>query len=115
MGSPEKMPIEMLERVAGLFKVLGDPSRLEILQLLMLGAKSVSEIVDVSGKGQANVSKHLSVLAGAGIVSRTPRGTQAIYEVVDPLVYGLCEMVCSSVRRRVSHELQEGQRLLKRK
>lgn len=115
MGSPEKMPIEMLERVAALFKVLGDPSRLEILQLLMSGAKSVSEIVDASGKGQANVSKHLSVLAGAGVVSRTPRGTQAIYEVVDPLVFGLCDMVCNSVRRQVTHELKERQRLLKRR
>ncbi|MCL2646179.1 MAG: metalloregulator ArsR/SmtB family transcription factor [Phycisphaerales bacterium] len=108
------MPVAFLERVVEVFRVLGDRSRLEILQSLMAGPRTVNEVVEITGKGQANVSKHLGVLAAAGLVSRTAKGTSAIYEVTDPLVYKLCDIVCGSLRKKLGRESKEIQRLLRR-
>ena len=108
------VPAELLERVAEIFRVLSDPSRLEILQALMNGPLAVGQVVHATGKGQANVSRHLALLAAAGLVSRTARGNQAIYEVADPLVYKLCDMVCGSIRNKLADEVKAHQRALRR-
>lgn len=104
---------DFLEQVAHVFRVLGEPSRLEILQSLMVGPKTVTQVIDATGKGQANVSKHLGVLAAAGLVSRTQRGNQAVFEVSDPLVFGLCDSVCGSIRKKLARQVKSHQRLLK--
>ena len=59
---------EQLERVAAIFKVLGEPTRLRILQSICDSPRHVSEIVDLTGATQANVSKHLSLLLQAGVL-----------------------------------------------
>lgn len=112
MPKHDPLPPELLDQVAKTFQVLSDPSRLEILQLLMAGPKTVSEVVAATGKGQANVSKHLSILANAGILSRTPKANTALYQVKDPLVYKLCDLVCGSLRQRLRSQLQTSKRLL---
>ena len=60
--------------VAERFRVLSDPLRLRLLNALSAGEKSVAELVDATGASQANVSKHLGVLARAGLVSRRKAG-----------------------------------------
>ena len=104
---------KFLEEVGGIFRVLGDPTRLEILQALMTGPKAVGEVVVQTGKGQANVSKHLSLLASASLVRRTKRGTQAIYEIAEPLVFDLCDLVCNSVRARLAKQVKANSKLLR--
>lgn len=97
---------EFLEQVAAVFRVLGDPTRLEILQAVMSGPLNVSSVVLRTGKNQANVSKHLAVLAAARLVKRTRRGTQIIYHVNDPIVGRLCDTVCASVQRRMAQQVR---------
>lgn len=113
MATSAPIPSEMLEHVAQVFRVLGDASRLEILQMLMCGSSNVGDIVDKTGKGQANVSKHLAVLANAGLVSRHKEGTQVIYQIADPLVGKLCSLVCGSMQEKFSEEIQEKKAILK--
>ncbi len=107
------IPPEMLEHVAQIFRTLGDASRLEILQTLMCGSCNVGDIVIKTEKGQANVSKHLAVLANAGLVSRHKEGTQVIYHIADPLVGKLCTLVCGSLQERISEDIEEKRTLLK--
>ena len=114
MASSNPIPVEMLEHVAQVFRVLGDASRLEILQTLMCGSSNVGDIVEKTGKGQANVSKHLGVLAQAGLVSRQKEGTQVIYLIADPLVGKLCSLVCGSMQERMSDEIQEKKAMLRK-
>lgn len=111
---PARNPLkpELIEHIARRFKTLGDPTRLIILQALMAGPKTVTEIIVATGKGQANVSKHLAVLADADILTRTRNGTRIIYEVADPLLFKLCEIVCGSVRTQIAQRLKEHQRIL---
>lgn len=53
---------------AGLFRALGEPSRLRIIELLRTGAFSVGDIAAALGIRQPQVSKHLRVLSDAGLV-----------------------------------------------
>ena len=84
---------EELERVASRFKVLGEPMRLRILQAVCKEPRSVNEIVAAVGSTQANVSKHLALLAAGGVLARRKNGQCVYYAVKDKLAVKLCELV----------------------
>jgi len=89
----------LLEHVAERFRVLGDASRLRIVNLLMeAGELNVGEIVERLGMSQANVSKHLRLLTEAHVLQRRPQGTAAYYAVADPTIPRLCDLVCDRLR-----------------
>lgn len=92
---------EALELVAARFRVLGEPSRLRLLQILHGGEQNVSALVAASGLTQANVSRHLQTLAGAGMVGRRRDGQSVVYHIADPTIFTLCEHVCGSLQRRI--------------
>lgn len=66
---------------ATVFSALGEPSRMRIVELLRRGPLGVGDIVDVLGIRQPQVSKHLKVLATAGLVSVSPMAKRRIYEL----------------------------------
>jgi DNA-binding transcriptional ArsR family regulator len=84
---------EQLETVATLFKMLGEPMRLRILQAVCKAPRSVTEIVEASGSTQANVSKHLALLTTAGILKREKAGQKVFYSVKEQLAVELCKTV----------------------
>jgi DNA-binding transcriptional ArsR family regulator len=98
-----------LGHIADYFKVLSEISRLQVLCSLKTGSKNVTEIIETTGLGQANVSKHLKILTQAGIVKRQPRGVSVYYEITDPLIFEICELVCD----RLSILLEEQSQQLK--
>jgi DNA-binding transcriptional ArsR family regulator len=100
-----------LAQVADYFKVLSELSRLQVLCALKSGTKNVSEIMDATGLGQANVSKHLKVLAQAGMVKRQPYGVSVYYEIADPSIFDLCEIVCQGLENRLNEQSQQLQQL----
>ena len=89
-----------LEIVALRFKALSDASRLQILQSLFNGERSVQELCETTGMSQANVSKHLSVLAEQGIVEKRRQGLFVYYSIGDNSIYELCDIVCGAVGKR---------------
>ena len=66
---------------ASIFGALGEPNRFQIVELLRSGPRSVGEIVEALGIRQPQVSKHLRVLSGAGLVAAEPRARQRIYRL----------------------------------
>lgn len=100
-----------LAQVADYFKVLSELSRLQVLCVLKSGSKNVSEIMEATGLGQANVSKHLKILAQASIVTRQPKGVAVYYAITDPLIFDLCELVCQSLETRLQEQSQQLQQL----
>lgn len=96
-----------LEIVAARFRALSDPSRLQILQSLFNKERSVQELCELSGLSQANVSKHLSVLAEQGIVQKRRQGLFAYYSIGDNSIYELCDIVCGAVGKRYGQVLKE--------
>jgi DNA-binding transcriptional ArsR family regulator len=82
-----------LELVALRFRMLGEPMRLRILQAICREPHTVNDIVKRVGATQANVSKHLSLLATAGIVARQKEGQNVYYGLKDQLALKLCALV----------------------
>jgi len=91
------LPDDLIELIARRFRVLGDPTRIKLLDVLREGEASVQELTDRIGTTQQNVSKHLGVLHQAGIVGRRKDGNYAYYSIVDEGVFALCEDVCGSL------------------
>jgi DNA-binding transcriptional ArsR family regulator len=95
-----------LEAVARLFGVLAEPTRLEILQSLRDGPRSVSDLVESLGAKQANVSKQLGILHAAGLLSRERDGNVVRYSIAEPMIFELCELVCGKLRRDAERQLE---------
>ena len=85
---------ELLALIGERFKVLGEPARLEILQALRGGERTVTELVEKTGLGQGNVSKHLQLLHAHGFVTRRKEGLHVVYALADRSVFRLCEIMC---------------------
>ncbi len=96
------MTREALELVATRFRAMGEPLRLSILQELERGESSVSGLAQKVGSTQPNVSKHLKVLQEAGLLKRRQHGNSVLYSIADPMVFELCDMICSRVRDRLA-------------
>lgn len=94
------LPPAALEHVAQYFRTLSEPTRLRILNVLGGGPLSVGEIAEQVDSSVANVSRHLTQLAGQGLVSREHHGPSVHYGIADPAVQQLCELVCGSIARR---------------
>jgi Predicted transcriptional regulators len=100
-----------LTLMADFFKVLSEVSRLQIICCLKSGAKNVTQIIEATGLGQANVSKHLKVLAQAGIVTRTQQGVSVYYEIASPLLFEVCDLVCESLVVQMQQQNQQLEQL----
>ena len=98
---PHPLSDPLAELIAQRFRVLGEPTRIRILDLLRAGEASVYELTEALTTSQQNVSKHLGVLAQAGIVNRRKEGNLARYRIVDDSVFTLCEQVCGSLQRQL--------------
>jgi DNA-binding transcriptional ArsR family regulator len=109
----QRMPDNLLELIAAKFQMLADPTRLAILRTLMEGEKSVGQVVTETGRGQANVSKHLKLLSDSALVSRRKEGLQVYYRVDDPLVEQLCALVCSAIRADLERTITRQREFLK--
>jgi DNA-binding transcriptional ArsR family regulator len=99
-SEPQISP-ELLGFIAGRFKLLAEPMRLRILHTLQRGERTVTEIIDATGATQANVSKHLAVLARAEMVGRRKEGLYVFYAITDPVIFELCDLVCNRMRGRL--------------
>jgi len=98
---PHPLPEPLVELVAQRFRVLGEPMRIKLLDLLRQRDATVGELQDALGASQQNVSKHLGILHAAGMVSRAKDGTQVRYSISDPSVFELCDQVCGGMRRQL--------------
>lgn len=102
MPIPHPLPEDLAELIARRFRALGDPVRVRLLDGLRDGERTVNALADQLGAGQQNVSKHLSVLADAGMIARRKEGTHVYYRIADEGVFDLCEQICGSLHAQLS-------------
>lgn len=101
---PKQLPDAALELIAQRFRALAEPVRLKLLNALMQGEKNVTQLVSATGTGQANVSKHLSVLKQAGMIESHREGLKTVCSISDPVIFQLCEIMCAKLK--ADHEKQ---------
>lgn len=70
-----------LDQTLGVFRAIGEESRLRIMALLVRGELTVSEITTILGQSQPRVSRHLKILADAGLAERHREGAWMFYRV----------------------------------
>lgn len=103
---PHPLPEPLIELIAQRFRIIGEPMRIRLLDALREGPMTVTELTEAVGATQQNVSKHIGVLAQAGIVGREKDGNRVRCFIADESVFALCEMVCGGLRQQVD-ELNE--------
>jgi len=89
----------LYEARAGIIKAMAHPTRLFIVDKLAKKSHCVAELTDLIGADMSTVSKHLSILKNAGIISDDKRGSQIFYSLRTPCVlnfFGCVESVLQS-------------------
>lgn len=86
---------------AKIFKALGHPSRLLMVDALRDGEKCVCELQALVGDDMSTISRHLSVLREAGVVASEKRGTNIYYRLALPCLENFLKCTCSLVERRL--------------
>jgi rhodanese-related sulfurtransferase len=74
----------LFEAIAGMGKAFASPRRLELIDLLAQGSRSVDELARASGQSTANASQHLQALHASGVVTRERDGTRVNYSLAGP-------------------------------
>jgi DNA-binding transcriptional ArsR family regulator len=96
------LPDALVELIAQRFRLLGEPTRIKLLDTLRAGPATVTELQAATGASQQNVSKHLGMLVDAGLVYRAKDGNRAYFSIADDSLFDLCEQVCGSLRRQLA-------------
>lgn len=91
------------ELTAKVFRGLGDPNRLQILEHLLVKDRSVSELVELLGAPQGRVSNHLACLRWCGFVAAERRGRYLFYRVTDDRVRELIAMAKAMLADNAKH------------
>lgn len=98
----QALPLEFAEAVARRFAVLGEPSRVRLLDCLIEnGESSVQKLSELLELPHANVSKHLNVLYGERVVGRRKLGTKVFYFLADETILSVCQLVCGGIREQL--------------
>jgi DNA-binding transcriptional ArsR family regulator len=87
----------LFEVVSGYFGLLAEPTRLKILNAICEGERSVTDIVERVGSSQTNVSRHLNLMYGRGVLKRRRVGATVFYSVGDPNIVTLCRTACVQI------------------
>ncbi|MBN2642299.1 MAG: winged helix-turn-helix transcriptional regulator [Victivallales bacterium] len=91
----------LINEKARIFKALGHPTRLMFVEKLAGGECCVCELVELAGVDFSTVSKHLSILKEAGIISDDKRGKKVFYRLSFICVTGFMECIETSLRKKL--------------
>jgi rhodanese-related sulfurtransferase/predicted transcriptional regulator len=100
--TPRQFKNRLYEQLARLGKALSSPHRLEILELLAQGERTVESLATELELSIANVSQHLQALKQAALVERRKQGLFVHYRLADPEVFELSKVMRSVAERRLA-------------
>ena len=98
-NSASRQPLspEAIESVAAWLRVIAEPTRIRLMEILNAESSSVQGLASQLGTSRPNISKHLSVLHQAGIVRRRKVGNHTLYELVDWSGWWMVEQASTTV------------------
>jgi DNA-binding transcriptional ArsR family regulator len=99
MAHLEPLHPDLAAALADRFRVLAEPTRLRLLDLMRDEERCVGDLVAAIGCSTANVSKHLALMTDAGVLARRRSGLHIYYRVADAGVFELCAAACDGLRR----------------
>jgi rhodanese-related sulfurtransferase/DNA-binding transcriptional ArsR family regulator len=96
------------DQFARIAKAVANPHRLEIIDLLAQGERSVDDIAQETDLSTANASQHLGALREAHLVTTRKKGLYVYYRLSDPTIYQLLQVI----REIAEHQLAEVDRIV---
>lgn len=96
--------LQFLAEQAKIFKALGHPSRLLMVDALQKGEKCVCDLQALVGDDISTVSKHLSVLKEAGVVISEKRGTNIFYKLTIPCLSTFLKCTSDLIHKRFEEQ-----------
>ena len=97
------MNAEFSNLQAELIKALANPARLRVLQLLLQGEQTASDLVLACGISKANLSQHINLLKKEGLVLCNKRGTFCHYSLADKRIVKALKLLEDVLRERLQH------------
>lgn len=101
-GSPKHHRFQLLEQFANVAKALGHAHRLDLLEYLAQGERSVEALAQVAGLTVANTSQHLQHLRRAGLVTSRKKGLHVFYSLAGEDVIGLLRALRQTTERHIA-------------
>ncbi|MEW5985248.1 MAG: metalloregulator ArsR/SmtB family transcription factor [Chloroflexota bacterium] len=101
---------QLYELHASICQALANPKRLEVIDRLRDGEKSVTELAEALQIGQANLSQHLTVMRQKGIVRSRREGLNIYYRLSSPKIITACDLM----RQVLLEHLEAGIELARR-
>lgn len=106
----ERRDLELYELKAELCKTFADAKRLQIIDILRGGERTVSELVQLLKVPQAVVSRHLAVLRDRGVVQARRVGVNVYYSLTDSKIGEACDVV----HQILLNQMEKNRRLAER-
>jgi DNA-binding transcriptional ArsR family regulator len=92
-AKPKSVPLAASDEILmKFFKGLGDPTRIRIVEALLEKERNVSELIELIGAPQSNISNHLACLKWCGYITARKQGTSIYYRVTDERVRTILEL-----------------------
>lgn len=95
------MEERVLELKAEILKVLAQPTRLKILELLRNGEKCICEIVPAIRGEQSNISRHISLMQKSHLVTTRKDGVKVMVKVRDPKIFEILDSVSLLLKKQI--------------
>jgi len=102
----------MYDGLAKLMKALANPARLEIIEMLSQGEKSVEGVVEATNLTVANASQHLQVLKNNNIVKSRKEGHYVFYSLINDEILALYQHITKYAVTEIA-ELEKSSKLRK--
>jgi DNA-binding transcriptional ArsR family regulator len=103
----QDMPgLQALEEISQFFRLLGEPTRLQLLCKLRQGPLDVASLIQATGFSQSHISRQLGQLQRAGLVTSERDGVRLLYRAEGQLVEDLCLLVQTRLRQRLEAQLE---------
>jgi DNA-binding transcriptional ArsR family regulator len=108
MGASGSMPSpQLLEETSRFFRLLSEPTRLQLLCQIKQGAIDVAGLIEATGFSQSHISRQLGQLQRAGLVTCERDGVRTIWSADNDLVDDLCTLVQNRLRQRLELQLRQ--------
>jgi DNA-binding transcriptional ArsR family regulator len=101
---------QIYELHAEVCKTLANPKRIEIINLLRSGEKSVASLLEATGLLKANLSQHLSIMRQKGMIHARKEGLNVFYRIANPKIVKACDLM----REVLFEQLEERKETLKK-
>ena len=95
------LPKEAYQGNAHIYKILANPKRLEILNILKRQETSVEDLLKVTKLPKANLSQHLALLRHNGLIKPRRTGLNVIYSIVDGRIVEPCKILHDLRKKRL--------------